>query len=163
MAHRRNRSLPPRRRAAGLTLIEAMVALLVLSVGVIGVAVLHGQSLAASRSAIFRSQAISLASDMADRIRLNRAAQTAYEGSPSDKHCDDQPDPVIAACSPAERAADDLFDWSTAVAAGLPGGTGSVRVDTSTDPASYTVTVAWDEATESGRAALPLSFRLSAF
>lgn len=140
-----------------------MVALLVLSVGVIGVAALHGQSLAASRSAIFRSQAISLASDMADRIRVNRVAQSAYESSPTDNSCDDPDDRGGIACTPAERAAHDLFDWSAEISAKLPDGAGTVSVDTNSNPASYTVTVAWEEATESSRASFPLTFRLPIF
>lgn len=155
--------MPQRPRPTGFTLIEAMVALLVLSVGVIGVAALHGQSLAASRSAIFRSQAINLASDMADRIRVNPGAQLAYAGPSSDHGCDHPGNRGGVACTPAERAAHDLFDWRTAIGANLPDGAGTVSVDTNSNPATYTVIVAWEEATESGRASLPLTFRLPVF
>lgn len=155
--------MPQRPRPTGFTLIEAMVALLVLSVGVIGVAALHGQSLAASRSAIFRSQAINLASDMAERIRVNPVAQLAYAGLPSEHDCDHPGDRGGVACTPGERAAHDLFDWHAAIAQKLPDGTGTVSVDTNPSNATYTVTVAWEEATESGRASLPLTFRLPVF
>ena len=72
------------RRNTGFTLIEVMVALLVLSVGMIGVAALHGQALAASGTAIYRSQAINLAGSIADRIRANRLARAAYAGPTPD-------------------------------------------------------------------------------
>ena len=63
---------------SGFGLIEALVALVVVSVGMIGIAVLYGQGLSASRTAYYRTQAVNLASDMADRIRLNRRAGASY-------------------------------------------------------------------------------------
>src|SRR5690606_1731695 len=65
----------------GFSLLEAMVALVVLSVGMLGIAALHGQSLAASRTAQLRTQAVNLAGDMADRIRVNRLGAAAYAGA----------------------------------------------------------------------------------
>ncbi|MGD8339965.1 MAG: type IV pilus modification protein PilV [Gammaproteobacteria bacterium] len=130
MVNRRNRGSPPA-ACAGFTLVEAMVALLVLSVGVIGVAALHGQSLAASRAAIFRGQAINFASDMADRIRADR------------------------------DAGQDLSAWQADIAATLPGGEGSVSIDTSSRPTTYTVSVLWDEGGAGGRASFPLTFELA--
>ena len=56
----------------GFSLIEAMVALVVVSVGMIGIAGLYGQGLSAGRTALYRTQAVNLAADMADRIRVNR-------------------------------------------------------------------------------------------
>ena len=159
MVHRRNRGAPPA-GCAGFTLVEAMVALLVLSVGVIGVAALQGQSLAASRAAIFRSQAVNQASDMADRIRTNRSAGSAYAGAASFHGCD-RPDTRSGTdCTPAERAAEDLFVWNADIAATLPGGQGSVVADTTLNPATYSVTVSWDEGTGNDRASFPLTFRL---
>jgi type IV pilus assembly protein PilV len=161
MAHRRNLKSKATRKSPGFTLVEAMVALLVLSVGVIGVAALHGQSLAASRAAIFRSQAIGFAGDMAERIRLNRGARSAYAGDARHYACDAPSDRGGVACPPPELAAYDLFVWNQEIAAALPGGQGSVIVDTNLDPATYTVSVSWDEATESDRASFPLTFRLA--
>ena len=76
-----------RRPQVGFTLIETMVALLVISVGMIGVAALHGQALSSSGVALRRSVAIGLASDIADRIRVNRAAGAAYQGAAADNNC----------------------------------------------------------------------------
>ena len=64
---------------SGFGLVEALVALVVVSVGMIGIAVLYGQGLGASRTALYRTQAVILASDMADRIRLNRRAGAIYQ------------------------------------------------------------------------------------
>jgi type IV pilus assembly protein PilV len=139
---------------AGFTLIETMVALLVLSVGMIGVAALHGQALSASGTAVRRSLAIGLASDIADRIRVNRSAQLAYENAAADNDCDEPTGGGGIDCTPAEMAAHDLFLWQAQVGQSLPGGQGAVDVDVTTNPTTYTVTVSWDESTQ----VLPVSF-----
>src|SRR5262249_56408603 len=59
------------RRARGFTLIEALVALLVLSIGLLGVAALQLTSLRSNPSSSFRSQATLLAYDVVDRMRAN--------------------------------------------------------------------------------------------
>lgn len=130
---------------AGFTLVETMVALLVLSVGMIGVAALYGQALSASGSAGYRSQAIVLAGQLADRIRGNRSARSAYEGTPANHNCDQATGAGGVDCTPEEMAEHDMWVWQNQVAQALPGGQGTVAVDTSANPTSYTVTVSWDE------------------
>ena len=143
MTTRRIRSMARAKRPArGFTIIEAMVALIVLSVGMIGVAALHGQGLGASRSAQFRSIAVNLAADMADRIRANRVAGVAYAGGAGNNNCD--PGGGVN-CTPAQMAAHDLFIWNQLVVAGLPNGLGQVQFDGAQIPPAYTVTVFWDE------------------
>ena len=144
----------------GFTLIETMVALLVISVGMIGVALLHGTALSASGTAIYRSEAVMLAGNVADRIRMNRGADVAYEGAAADNNCDDPTGSGGVDCSPAQMAAHDLFLWEAEVAATLPGGQGAIDVDTGTTPTSYTVTVSWDESSQDARASFVLVFQL---
>ena len=64
----------PRAAAAGFTLIESLVALLVLSIGLLGVAAMQLASLQANNGAFQRTQATFLAQDIADRMRANREA-----------------------------------------------------------------------------------------
>lgn len=144
--------------ATGFTLIETMVALLVLSVGLLGIAALHAQALAASGVAINRSVAVSLAGNMADRIRANREARAAYEGAAGDNGCDSGAD-----CSVAEMAAHDLFVWANELAQSLPGGSGTVEVDTGVNPARYVVAVSWDEPSEDDPVSFALEFQLQAY
>jgi type IV pilus assembly protein PilV len=125
----------------GFSLIEALVSLVVISVGMIGIASLYGQGLGASRTALYRTQAVNLAADMADRIRANRAATTLYEGAAADSNCDAGDNKN---CTIAEMAAHDLWLWQTQVQAQLPAGVGVVRVDTTTPP-TYTISVTWTE------------------
>jgi type IV pilus assembly protein PilV len=147
-------------RDAGFTLIETMVALLVLSVGMIGVAALYGQALSASSTAGYRSQAIVLASELADRIRGNRAARTAYEGTPTNHSCDLPTGAGGVDCSPAEMAEHDMWLWQDEVARVLPSGQGTVDVDASVNPVSYTVTVSWAEPTSDDPVTFAFEFDL---
>ena len=62
----------------GFSLVEVLVALIVLSVGMLGIASLYVDSLRAGRTALLRTQAVFLATDMADRIRANPTAGAAY-------------------------------------------------------------------------------------
>jgi len=137
-----------------------MVALLVLSVGMIGVAALYGQALSASNNAGYRSQAIVLAAELADRIRSNRAARAAYEATPTDHNCDRATGAGGVDCSPAEMAEHDMWLWQSQVAQSLPGGQGAIDVDTGVNPASYTVTVSWDEPTDEDPVSFTFEFSL---
>lgn len=150
-------------RSCGFTLIETLVALLVLSVGLIGVAALHGQALAASSLALNRSQATVLAGEISDRIRGNRSAGIAYEAAAGDNGCDEPSESGGGDCSPAEMAAHDLFLWQEQIAQTLPGGSGAVDVDTSAVPTSYTVTVSWDEPTDEDPVSFTFEFNLPAY
>lgn len=65
-------------RQVGVGLIEVLVSLLVLSIGLLGLAALQAQSLRFTTDAYLRSQATVLASDIIDRIRANRDNVAAY-------------------------------------------------------------------------------------
>ena len=130
-----------RKLNAGFGLIESLVALIVISVGMIGIAALYGQGLRASGTALYRTIAVNLASDMADRIRVNRRGNSAYGGAAADGSCDPGGD---TDCSPATMAAHDLFVWQAQVAAQLPNGVGQVEF-TGTTPPTYTISVDWTE------------------
>lgn len=134
------------RRARGFTLVEALVALVVLSVGMLGIAGLYLESLRSGRMTILRSQAVTLAADLADRIRANRAGAAGYEHA-----IDDEPETVAACvdagggCTPAEMAEHDKAEWIAAVQTALPSGAATVEVDAATAPDTYTITITWVE------------------
>jgi type IV pilus assembly protein PilV len=152
-----------RDHAAGFTLIETMVALVVLSVGMIGVAALHGRSLSATGAAIHQSQAIALAGDMADRIRINRGAGAAYAAGAADHGCDAATGDGGHDCSEAEMAAHDLYVWENQVQDSLPGGQGTVAVDMATNPTSYTIAVSWNEPSSADPVTFSFTFQLPTY
>ena len=133
-------------RAAGFTLVESLVALVVLSVGMLGVAALYIEGLRAERTSVFHTTAVNLAADIADRIRGNRTAGAAYGAGAANNNCVNGP----ADCAPAALAADDVFVWQQDLLDRLPGGIGNIVVAAG-PPNSYTITVSWAEA---GQAAL---------
>jgi type IV pilus assembly protein PilV len=130
----------------GFTLVEVLVALVVMAVGMLGIAALYAEGLRASRSAISRITAVTLAADMADRIRANPAARLAYDGAGPgvDQGCVNGADD----CSPDELAEDDWFHWYGDVLARLPPGSdATVAVDAPPPPAAttYAITLRWPE------------------
>lgn len=141
-----------RRLSAGVSLVEVLVALVVLSVGMLGIAALYVESLRSGRFALSRSQAVILASDMGDRIRANPAGGANYT-----KTVDAQG--MLSAgcaeggttCDPAAMAAHDIATWYSAVDSragaptALPQGRGTIAVDATTTPTTYTITVSWSE------------------
>lgn len=146
---KRARHRPAAGRQEGFTLVEVLIALVVLAIGMLGIAALYIEGLRASRTALVRSEAVVLATDLADRIRTNPEGGSAYAGAAAgapNANCL----PGGGGCTPQELAAHDLRVWLDQLAATLPGGTGTVTfLDVSpTDgiPAAYDVTVSWTEA-----------------
>ncbi|MGH8494521.1 MAG: type IV pilus modification protein PilV [Gammaproteobacteria bacterium] len=136
---------------SGFTLIEALVALVVLSIGMLGIAALYVESLKAGRSAIYRTQAVALAADMADRIRANPVAEeggpvatavsAAYEGAGADGGCVS----AVANCTQAGMAAHDVLLWKARTQELLPSGQGTIQHDAGPIPDQFTITVSWSE------------------
>ena len=133
-----------RQQQTGFTLIEAMVSLVVLSVGMIGIAALYAQGLGASRTAQYRTFAVNLVGDMSDRIRANRLALGAYAGGAANQGCDPQSGGGVN-CTPAQMAAHDLFVFDQQVTQQLPNGQWNIVFNPGALPPSYQITVLWDE------------------
>ena len=102
----------------GFTLVESLIALLLLSVGLMGAAVLLLEGLKTRADALRLSAATRLLLDMADRIRANPLARSQYDTrtAVSVSACVNP-----APCDPAQRAADDLFHFSSRSSALFPG------------------------------------------
>lgn len=136
-------------------MVEVLVALVVLGVGMLGIASLYVVTLRSSGSAISRMQAVNLASDLADRIRANRNGVAAYEdgAAEADHDCIGE---GSSACSPTEMAQEDLLVWHEQIETTLPGNAeGTVDV-TPGLPRTITITVTWNEPGEDD----PLSYAL---
>ncbi len=125
----------------GFSLVEVLVALVVVSVGMLGVAGLYVNGLQAGRTAMFSNQAVTLAGDVADRIRANPTAGAAYAGDPADNNCTKG----TVDCSPAEMAAHDILVFRQQAQSFLPSGTVTIVHNAATNPPEYTITVGWNE------------------
>ncbi len=111
----------------GFTLIEVLIAMVVLAVGLLGLAALQTTSLKNNQSAYFRSQATQLAYDIADRVRANPTGNYNNQAGTNDNCVDN-------ACSTAQMAGYDLSQWNTDLASLLPSGEGVVCIDSTPNP-----------------------------
>lgn len=137
----------------GFTLLEVLVALVVLSVGMLGIGALYVTSLQSARTAIIRTKAVNFAADLADRIRANRQGLAAYAGTAADSGCSDSTVNTTTSCTPAQMAAHDLFLWRQLLndsRSGLPDAQAAVTF-TAGSPPLYVINISWTEAGESAR------------
>jgi type IV pilus assembly protein PilV len=114
------------RHIAGFALLEALVAVVVASVGFIGAARLQTLGMKMNASTQLRQKAVLLTYQMTDRIRANQAgfALGAYNNpSAGAMTC------LSTGCTPAQLAVADMTEWSNDVSGQLPGGGGVVCLD----------------------------------
>jgi len=125
-----------RARPRGIALMEAMIAIVLLSIGALGYAALQIKGLSASSSSMWRSKAGNLAYEMSDRVRANRtgAVAGAYNALSAPQVVTDCG--AAADCSPARMAVLDHAQWNATLANELPGGSGVVCRDATPDDGS---------------------------
>jgi type IV pilus assembly protein PilV len=131
------------KKSNGFSLIEVLVAMVILAIGLLGLAALQASSLKNNQTAYYRSLATQLSYDIADRMRANRLSGGKYldtymkpsAAKDQSAHCLK----VTATCTPAKMAEHDLFEWNTALKS-LPDVDAKIEFDK-----SYKVTITWDE------------------
>lgn len=137
-------------RQRGTSLIEALVALLVLALGVMGMAAVQTRTLATARTTNLRAVAIRAAEDLQERIQANSDLRhmpalvnpyvTTWGHPPAaDTDCSTAP------CAAQQLAAFDLMQWKKDLARSLPTGDGIV-FSSNTDTHQLGILVAWKEA-----------------
>jgi type IV pilus assembly protein PilV len=139
-------------RHGGFTLLEVLIALLVLSIGLLGIGKLVMLSARANDSAYMRSQATALAYTILDAMRANRGEaligtyDVALGAGPGAVTCT-----AAAPCNSTVQAQNDLNLWKSALTAALPLGDGSVTTAVVPDPTTGIlnltafVTVQWND------------------
>lgn len=141
----------------GFTLVETLVALVVLAVGLLGIAGLYLEGLRAGRTSVFRSAAVTLVSDMADRIRANPAGSYAGTGPGEDNGCVNG----TLDCGPDLLAQDDWFRWLADVRRRLPeGATAAIQREAIAPLTQFEITVAWPEPGQEQPATYTLALQL---
>lgn len=142
-------------RNRGFSFVELLVAVVVMSIGVLGVAALQAISLQQNRSALFRAEASQLANDLLDRIRANQLgtyAPVAIDADPpSATNC------YLLNCNVDQMATFDISSWkcqldstdadgntfgictTLGISSSLPEGAGSVTLA----GATYAIQVQW--------------------
>jgi type IV pilus assembly protein PilV len=136
-----------------VSLIESLVALLILALGVLGLAGLQAGTLAQTRHANARAAAVQMANDLLERMQMNPAVGRAPLGMPTTSLYETgwgsiktpAPDCRSRACNAPELAAHDLAQWKTSWQTQLPGA--DARVFRSrTDPRQIGVMLGWADA-----------------
>lgn len=116
----------------GVSLIEVLVALLVLAVGLLGVLVMQARGLQFNQNGFYQSQAMFMAEDIVERMRANQVAVDDYAidfgdaGTPGSGFCD-------TTCTTDDMAASDLLQWKTDLSDVLPAGDGRVVIGAAVD------------------------------
>jgi type IV pilus assembly protein PilV len=129
----------------GFTLLEVLIALLIVSFGMLGVAGLQLVTLKSNASSQYRSLAVHYAQEIGERMRSNDAALqpgilrtpfTAYNSPATSKS-----HPSIMSftatcktigCTPQQQALNDLAEWQQGIVATFPNGIGIVCIDSGT-------------------------------
>ena len=140
--------------ARGSSIIEVVVALLVLSVAIVGAAGAQLKAMKFGQVSQQRSLAVMHAAAMSDRMRANLAAASqtsspyefnvAYSEIPAQLLLITAP-ASTSACTAEDMARRHLLDWQSQLSGGLSGGRGTITRATATDGAPYIVTVMWVE------------------
>ena len=130
----------------GFTLLEFLIALLIVSFGLLGIAAIIANSMKDNQSSYSRSQAVVLAGDIIDRMRANRIAADGSAmppGIPVSPYNSPYNLDFGVAPSGGGVPQSDLEEWRAALAAVFPSGTGRVVVHPTNK--KVTVTVQWDD------------------
>lgn len=120
------------RQQTGTTLIEILISLLILAIGLLGMAGLQTVSLRNTQSAYQRTQAAILSTDIVERVRANLQGVEAgsYDNADGEvtASCNS-----VSGCTAAQMAANDVAEWKLALATTLPEGEGTLCADSTPD------------------------------
>ncbi len=124
----------------GFTLVEVMVALVIFTISLLGLAGLQAAALRDNHLANQNTIATQLAEDMAERIRANppgisNGDYSAISVQPGEQDC------YGGSCTSGQIAQMDAYQWFAAIQSTLPSGTGTVTASGS----QFTITVMWDQ------------------
>lgn len=143
VAERRN-PRPPSSRQSGFTLLEVLVAVVVLGVGMLGVAALQVNALKSNQSSLQRTQAVTMIYYMLDAMRANRAdaANQLYDMG---KTC------VVPTAAPTSLVSNDLLSWLQALKDNIgDASTTCGEIDCTSGATLCKVAVYWDDTRGAG-------------
>lgn len=132
-----------RSRQQGFSMVEILVAVVILGVGLLGLAGLQTASLKNNDDAYLRSQATILAYSMLDHMRANYAATANddydidFSDSAPSQNC------IASGCNYAQLAKSDLEQWLGQLSQVLPKGDGKIETQLNGIKVKAVVTIRW--------------------
>jgi type IV pilus assembly protein PilV len=126
-------------------MIEVLVSMVIISIALLGAAGLQLRAMQLGQGSQFRTQAILLANDLAERMEANKSAATAsglYAVTETSTAPTTHP-PCTTVCGADDMAALDLYQWQTQIPTLLPQSSWSVRQTVTGNPSTYEITVKW--------------------
>lgn len=143
-------TLGARFRQAGISMLETLVTLAVVSTGLLGIAGMQVDALRTNQSADYASLAVQQAYDMVERMRANPVGVAANSYDNLDASIPDLAvNCAAAACTAQQLATYDHNRWNTGNGNTLPSGSGLV---TDTGANTFWVAVRWHDKTLNGGA-----------
>lgn len=136
-------------KTQGFTLIEVLIAMLVLAGGLLGLAALQTYTLRSNLAAYNRGQATQLLYDMSDRIRANNCIANPNSNPPvtcptttyTINNTETATTDTCTTCTPDKLAKKDLFEWHKVIAATLPMGRGCIV----NNAGIFNLYITWDD------------------
>jgi type IV pilus modification protein PilV len=125
-------------RLHGFTIVEVLAALLVMAVGIIGIAALYSDQVQTNPEAQLHHAAAELAEQIANRIRSTKEGHAGF-ATTIGVLCDQRSKLVL----PQDIAAREAACWEDEVERKLPSGLGTITRDTLTSPPTYVIAVSW--------------------
>ncbi|GAB6049937.1 hypothetical protein JCM16106_07810 [Hydrogenophilus islandicus] len=139
----------------GVSLLEVLIAVVVLAVGLLGIARLQTQTLKLNHSAAQRSQAVMLAYYIMDAMRANRDANNRYAAARGDYNTGSPSNPTCSAPTASDTLASrDLAVWFDRLKdeKNLGNATCAMINCDANDPPRCTVRIFWDDSRAGGAA-----------
>lgn len=128
-----------------MSLVEILIAIIIIAIALFGTAALQLAAMRLGQGGVFRSHAVFLAEDIAERMEGNAVAAVtgAYAVATTgtapvlDLTCQTGP------CTQAQLATYDIAQWANAVSAALPQSTWSVTQTVAGNPSTYRIVISW--------------------
>ncbi|MDP2751937.1 MAG: type IV pilus modification protein PilV [Rhodocyclaceae bacterium] len=131
----------------GFSMLEILIALVIIAIALLGTAGLQVYAMRVNQSGQFRTQAVFLASDIAERMEANKVAAVAghYVQALTSVSSVAATDCATTACSSADLAGWDISQWGVAIAGLLPQATWQITQTTAGNPSTYSIVINWTD------------------